>query len=71
MNKRQWIRWTLAPAMASVMAMIAMTGCAEAMPDTATDDAAFGVTEAEAERKVYPYVKDFGDDEIQRGEVAL
>ena len=71
MNKRQWIRRTLALALAFVMAMLAMTGCAEALPDTQPDNAPFGVTEAEVERKLYPYVKDFGDDEIQRGEVAL
>ena len=71
MNRKQWIRRTLALALASVMAMLAVTGCAEALPDAATGGAAFGVTEVEVERKVYPYVKDFGDDEIQRGEVAL
>jgi hypothetical protein len=57
--------------MAFVMAALAMTGYAEALPDAASDGAGFGVTEAEVERKVYPYVKDFGNDEIERSEVAL
>ena len=64
MNRKQWIKRTLALALTLVMAMLALTGYAEEQaaqqPD---DDAVFGVTEAEVERKVYPYVKDFGEDE--------
>ena len=71
MKGKQWIRRLTALAMAFVMAALAMTGYAEALPDAASDGAGFGVTEAEVERKVYPYVKDFGNDEIERSEVAL
>ena len=72
MNRKQWIKRTLALALTLVMAMLALTGYAEEQaaqqPD---DDAVFGATEAEVERQVYPYVKDFGEDEYERDEVAL
>lgn len=71
MNKKQWIKRTLALALTLVMAMLAVTGYAEVLADAQPDAPGFGVTEAEVERRVYPYVKDFGNDEIERGEVAL
>ena len=71
MNKKQWMKRTLALVMALVMAMFALAGYAEAPADSQPDDMVFGVTEAEVERKVYPYVKDFGEDEYLRDEVAL
>ena len=72
MNKKQWIQRVLALALTLVMATLALAGYAEEQATPQPDDAAvFGVTEAEVERKVYPYVKDFGNDEIERSEVAL
>ena len=72
MNKKQWLRRALALALTLVMATLALAGYAEEQATLQPgDDAVFGVTEAEVERKVYPYVKDFGKDEIERDEVAL
>ena len=72
MNKKQWIQRVLALALTLVMATLALAGYAEEQATPQPDAAAvFGVTEAEVERKVYPYVKDFGNDEIERSEVAL
>lgn len=72
MNKMKWIKRALALALTLVMATLTLAGYAEEQAAPQADDAAvFGVTEAEVERKVYPYVLDLGNDEIERDEVAL
>ena len=77
MNKH-WTRRMLALAMALVMAVFTTAGLAEEVTGVSDDlpsirftGETFGVTEAEVERHVYPYVKDFDKGEYERSEVAL
>ena len=71
MNGRQRIRRILALALALVMGAMATAGFAEDTLNLQLDSDTFGVTEAEVERKVYPYVMGVGGDDNERSEVAL